>query len=85
MKTFTYTIKDEIGIHARPAGMIASSAKKFNSEINIIFKDKEIKVTKIMAVMKLGVKCNDSITLTFNGDDEDEAYNEISKIIEEIL
>lgn len=85
MKKFTYVIKDEIGIHARPAGMIASTAKKFNSEINIIFKEKEVKATKIMAVMKLGVKCNDSIILTFDGIDEDEAYNAVSKVIEETL
>ena len=35
MKTFTYTIKDEIGIHARPAGMLVKEAKNFKSEILI--------------------------------------------------
>lgn len=29
MKTFEYTIKDELGIHARPAGMLVKEAKKF--------------------------------------------------------
>jgi phosphocarrier protein len=82
MKEFTYVIKDEIGIHARPAGMIASTAKKFDSNINIFFKEKEVKATKIMAVMKLGVKQNDTIKLTFDGSDEDEAYNAVSTIIE---
>ena len=85
MKTFTYVIKDEIGIHARPAGLIASNAKKYECDVNIIFKDKEVKATKIMAVMKLGVKCNDSITLTFNGKDEEASYQAISKLIEETL
>ena len=28
MKNFVYTIKDEMGIHARPAGMLAKEAKK---------------------------------------------------------
>jgi phosphocarrier protein len=32
MKTFTYTIKDELGIHARPAGMLAKTAKGFQAK-----------------------------------------------------
>ena len=32
MKSFEYTIKDELGIHARPAGMLVKEAKKFASE-----------------------------------------------------
>ena len=30
MKTFQYTIQDEMGIHARPAGMLVKEAKKFS-------------------------------------------------------
>ena len=29
MKNFEYTIKDELGIHARPAGVLAKEAKKY--------------------------------------------------------
>ena len=29
MKTITYTIKDEVGIHARPAGLLGKKAKEF--------------------------------------------------------
>jgi phosphocarrier protein len=85
MKEFKYVVNDELGIHARPAGMIASTAKKFDSEINISFNDKEVKATKIMAVMKLGVKGNDTIRLTFNGNDEKEAFDAVSQLIEKIL
>ena len=28
MKTFEYTIKDELGIHARPAGLLDKRSKK---------------------------------------------------------
>ena len=35
MKTFEYTIKDELGIHARPAGLLVKEAKKFESECTI--------------------------------------------------
>ena len=29
MKQFSYVIKDEIGLHARPAGLLAKEAKKY--------------------------------------------------------
>lgn len=44
MKTFEYTIKDELGIHARPAGLLVKEAKKFESECTIT-KDGKTKKT----------------------------------------
>ena len=35
MKKFTYTIKDSVGIHARPAGLLAKKAKEFESVVTI--------------------------------------------------
>ena len=35
MQTFTYVIKDELGIHARPAGLLVKEAKNFNSTITL--------------------------------------------------
>lgn len=73
MKTFTYTITDEVGIHARPAGMLAKEAKGFKSEILIEKNGKSVNATKLMMLMGLGVKCGDTVTVTVTGEDEDEA------------
>jgi phosphocarrier protein len=81
MKTFTYTIKDELGIHARPAGMLAKTAKGFSSEILIEKGGKSVNATKLMMLMGLGVKCGDTINVTVNGEDEEAA----SKAIEEFI
>ena len=35
MKEFKYVIKDEIGIHARPAGQLVKEAKAFTSKITL--------------------------------------------------
>ena len=35
MKTFTYTIQDELGIHARPAGALAKVAQGLKSVVSI--------------------------------------------------
>ncbi len=71
MKTFEYTIKDQLGIHARPAGLLVKTAKAYTSEITISIGDKSVGATKLMALMGLGIKCSDTITVTINGDDED--------------
>ena len=60
MKTFNYTVKDEIGIHARPAGMLAKEAKKYESKIVIKKGEKSAEATKLMAIMGMGVKHGES-------------------------
>ncbi len=85
MKAFTYTIKDENGIHARPAGSLAKKAKEFKSDITIAKNDKTISLTKLMAVMGMGIKCGDTVEIAVNGETEAAAFDEIKKFFEESL
>ena len=85
MITFSYTIKDELGIHARPAGSLAKVAKEFNSEILIKLNEKTVNVTKIIAVMGMGIKYNDTVTITVAGLDEEKAAVAIKAFLEENL
>ena len=85
MKQFNYTIKDEVGIHARPAGMLAKTAKEYDSEIKITKGEKTVVCTKLMALMGLGVKCGDTITVSISGGDEEKAEEGIKKFLEENL
>ena len=71
MKQFTYTITDPIGIHARPAGLLAKAAKALDSTVTIAKDGKSVAATKLMAVMGLGVKTGDTITVTVEGGDEE--------------
>lgn len=73
MKTFNYTVQDEVGIHARPAGMLSKLAKTFESEILIEKEGRSVNATKLMMLMGLGVKCGDTVTVTATGSDEDAA------------
>lgn len=82
MQSFNYVIKDEIGIHARPAGLLAKEAKKYASVITIIKGDKQAVATKLMAVMSLGVKCGEEVTITVEGDDEEAAVAGIKEFFE---
>lgn len=71
MKKFEYVIKEAQGIHARPAGLLTKEAKKFKSTITLAKGEKEVNVLKLMALMGLGVKCGETVTITIEGEDED--------------
>ncbi len=72
MKQFTYTITDPVGIHARPAGVLAKQAKTLDSTITIAKADgKSAAATKLMALMGLGIKCGETVTVTVEGGSEE--------------
>ncbi|MBQ8687756.1 MAG: HPr family phosphocarrier protein [Ruminococcus sp.] len=81
MKTFAYTIKDELGIHARPAGLMVKAVKGFSSEITIAKNGKTASAKKLMALMGLGVKCGDEIQITVEGADEDQAAAAVQEFL----
>ena len=82
MVSFYYVIKDEIGIHARPAGMLAKEAKAFESKITIAAKGKEADVTRLMSVMGMGIKCGDEVTVSADGADEEKAIEALKQFFE---
>lgn len=73
MKEFNFVITDELGIHARPAGMLVKEAAKFQSEIKIAKGEKSADAKRIFGVMGLGVKKGEEVTISANGADEAEA------------
>ena len=85
MKVVEYTIKDELGIHARPAGMLVKEAAQFKSDIKIAGPKKEVDAKRIMGVMGLAIKKGDVLTMTFDGPDEDAAAAALEAFLKENL
>lgn len=85
MKQFSYIIKDENGLHARPAGMLTKEAKKYQSAVTISCNGKSAAAGKLMAIMGMGVKRGDSVEVTIEGADEDTAAAELQKFFRENL
>lgn len=81
MKEFSYAIKDEMGIHARPAGLLVKKASTFQSNITILKDSKKADAKKIFAIMSLGAKQGETIKIEISGDDEDEAYAAIEEFV----
>lgn len=66
--TFNYVIKDEVGIHARPAGELVKKAKELSSSVTVSCNGKSADATRLMALMSLGVKKDMEVTVTVEGD-----------------
>lgn len=85
MKEFIYTIKDEMGIHARPAGLLVKLANKFKSDIKIKKDETEINLNRLIQLMSLQVKYGDEVTIKVDGEDEELAISEIEQFMTENL
>lgn len=85
MKTFEYVIKDELGIHARPAGVLVKEAKKYESRITIAKDGKTAEAGRLMAVMAMGVKCGDQVEVSVEGPDEETAFEGMKAFFESNL
>ena len=85
MKAFQYVIRDQVGVHARPAALLVKEAQKYESSIRLIKGEKSAAATKLMAVMGLGIKCGDTIEIQAEGADEDRACWEMKEFFENNL
>lgn len=85
MKKFSYVIKDELGIHARPAGLLVKEAAAYPGTVKIAANGKEVDAKRILGVMSLGVKQGFEVTVTVEGDGEAEMADRLQKFFEENL
>lgn len=85
MKEFTFTVQDEAGIHARPAGLLVKKAGEFSSAITLCKGSKCADAKKIFSVMALGARRGDEIRVEVGGDDEENATREMKAFLNENL
>ena len=76
-----YVITDELGIHARPAGLLVKEAAKFQSDIKIRKGEKEADAKRIFGIMSLAAKKGDEIIITADGTDEADAITTIEEFL----
>ncbi len=74
-------IKNEIGLHGRPAALLVQTTNKFLSDITIKKAGKSVNAKSIMGIMAIGISQGEKIEVTANGADEENAITEIEKLI----
>jgi phosphocarrier protein len=75
------SITNKIGIHARPAGLIAKECNKFEATMIMKKNDARANMKSIFSLMKLQIKQGDTVTIEVDGYDEDEALKNILALI----
>lgn len=84
MKEAKVVIKNETGLHARPAATVVSEASKFKSNITVKKGEKEINLKSLLGLLSLGVCKNEEIVVKADGQDEEEAVAKLKSIIENL-
>ena len=85
MVSFTYRITDEIGLHARPAGLFVKAVKDTASKVTIRCNGKSADAAGLMAIMAMGIKHGDEVTVTVEGGDEEKAAGKLEIFFRENL
>lgn len=76
------TVKNKLGIHARPAALLVQAAAKFTSEITLEKDGLAINGKSIMGVMMLAAEVDSVITVRVAGEDACTALDRIVEMIE---
>ncbi|WP_380785221.1 phosphoenolpyruvate--protein phosphotransferase [Sphingomonas sp. R86521] len=79
--SLTITVPLPHGIHARPAARIATLAKRHDAAITIGCGDKTSDARSPIGLLALGVRCNDTITVSAQGPGSVEAATAIATLI----
>lgn len=76
------TIQNKTGLHARPANLFVSAAKKFKSDISVEKDSKKANAKSIITILTLGAVKGNIVTISAEGIDEEAAVKELVSLIE---
>jgi phosphotransferase system HPr (HPr) family protein len=85
VKEHEYTITDPNGIHARPAGLFVKKMQEFKSAVSIHRDGESADGKKLIALMKLRLKCGQTFTVKAEGEDEEAAIEAAKAFLQENL
>ncbi len=82
MVTREVTVKNSVGLHARPATYFIQKANSFKSSIVVEKEDRKMNAKSLLGVLSLGITNGTQITLVADGPDEQEAVDALAELIE---
>lgn len=82
MMTQDVTIKNSVGLHARPATFFIQKANSYKSSIWVEKDDRSVNAKSLLGVLSLGIVNGMTITLVADGSDEREALDGLKELIE---
>ncbi|MGB0619818.1 MAG: HPr family phosphocarrier protein [Myxococcota bacterium] len=77
-----FTVRSELGLHARPAGKLASVAGRFGAEVTLGRGDEWVSGSSVLSILCLAATQGTTLTVRAVGDDAEQAVMEIGALIE---
>ena len=78
----SFTIRNQLGMHARPSAQLTQVASRFQSEVFIAKDDRRVNAKSIMGVMMLAAGPGAVVTVDASGPDADQAVRAVGELIE---
>lgn len=76
------TIQNQLGLHTRAAAKLVDIAKRFESKIELNYRDRTVDCKSIMGVITLGAVKNSVVDVVIDGNDEQNALDAIRKLVD---
>ena len=76
------TVKNNVGLHARPATFFIQKANSYKASIWVEKEDRRVNAKSLLGVLSLGIVRDTSVTIIADGADEEEAVNGLSELVE---
>ena len=84
MYTREITVKNEVGLHARPATYFIQTANEYKSGIWVEKEERRVNAKSLLGVLSLGIMKGTAVTLIADGSDEKEAVDALADLIENL-
>ncbi|MFD2705564.1 HPr family phosphocarrier protein [Salibacterium lacus] len=75
-------VRLKTGLQARPAALFVQEANRFQSNVFIEKEDKKVNAKSIMGIMSLAARTGETIKFSVDGEDEQEAAEELARFVE---
>ena len=82
MKEIKYVVTNPLGVHARPCALLAQCCVNCKSEILVHCNEKSADGRNVLSLLSLRIQCGDTMRITIEGEDENQAYENVLSVIE---
>jgi phosphoenolpyruvate---glycerone phosphotransferase subunit DhaM len=73
-------LTNAVGLHARPAALLARSVADLNAEVTVRFGERQANAASVLALMGLGAQGGDRVTVSATGPDAEEALRRVGEL-----
>jgi phosphocarrier protein len=78
----TFTLKNDSGLHARPASLFVQTVQGFaGTEVRLRKAEREVNARSLLSVLSLGAAADSDITVTCEGSREAEAMEALAALV----